>query len=75
MKGPTEGLLGCHGVVAQPRQPPQHQVHLDLAAVREIGYPLTQQAGQHGRCHVGQDDTAPHDFLLVSAAVAHLAVG
>ena len=65
-------LLGCDVVVAQPGQPPQHHVDLDLRTLGQRRRLFPQQAGQDRRGDAGQHEPAADQVLVVAAAVTHL---
>ena len=74
VEGAAESLFGRDGLVAEPGQALQHQVHLHLGARCRRGLRFAQQGGQHRRSDAGQHPIRVDHTVPIALAVAHLTV-
>ncbi len=73
-KVPREGLLRADPLIAQPGQPFQHQIDLDLGARCGFGLGFAEQPRQHRGGHPGQHMLAVDGVLTVAGPVADVTV-
>lgn len=74
MERSGERLFSCDGLVAQPGQPAQHHIDLDLRPGGRSGRHFAQQTGQYRGGDSGQHELAPNHMLGTHIAVMHRAV-
>lgn len=65
----AECLLRRDRAVAQPGEPAQHQIDLDLRALDEWRGRFAEQFGQHHRCDARQHRPRAEPVFVVAVAV------